>query len=71
MHQSDAELDNTKRLALLQQVYELEVADHVLLPLYVLPSVIMYRADKIGGPIGTWNDSPYTGMFNSNEWYLK
>lgn len=71
MKQSDTELDNDKRLALLQKVYELQVADRFSLPIYVLPNVFIYRTDKLGGPLGKWTNSIYGGMFNSNEWFLK
>jgi ABC-type transport system substrate-binding protein len=70
MKMSDRELDPKRRLALLEQVYELEADDFVSLPLYVIPALSAWRTDMIAGPIGTWNGSPYGMFFNMGEWYL-
>src|SRR5206468_10205200 len=51
MRQSDRELDQAKREALMSQIYTLEAQDFVSLPLYVLPNVSAWRTDKIAGPI--------------------
>lgn len=71
MVQSDAAVDPAKRLALLEQAWDLMFQDRVFLPLYVLPNVTIWRADKLGGPVGEANSSPYGGFFNSPEWFLK
>jgi len=69
MKSSDQELDVNKRVALLQQVYAAEAADFVGLPLYVLPAVSAWRADKLAGPVGAWNSSIYGVFWNIDEWY--
>ncbi len=70
MKESDKELDVTKRQALLQQVYALQVQDFApSLPLYTLPQVTAWRSDKIAGPIGQWNNTFYSGFWNIDQWY--
>jgi peptide/nickel transport system substrate-binding protein len=69
MHQADRELDPDRRLQLMNQVYALEAQNFVSLPLYVSPVVAAWRTDKIAGPIGDFNSSPYGLFFNVNEWY--
>ena len=70
MRESDSELDPTRRRELLDQVYQAEGQDFAPgLPLYVLPNLTMWRSDKIAGPIGEWNGTPYGGFFNIDEWY--
>lgn len=70
MSESDQTLDPAARLALLDQVYALEQQDFLSLPLYVLPNVGAWRADKIGGPIADWIPSNLGMFHNMNEWYL-
>jgi peptide/nickel transport system substrate-binding protein len=70
MKQSDQELDQTKRLDLLNQVYALEAQDFLSLPLYVLPNVGAWRTDKIAGPIADYIPSNLGMFYNMNEWYL-
>jgi hypothetical protein len=36
----------------------------------VLPAVSAWRSDKIAGPIGLWNGTPYGLFFNIDDWYL-
>jgi hypothetical protein len=66
---SDEELDAAGRLQLLNQVYALESADFIGLPLYVVPNVSAWRVDKVDGPIGEYSSSAYGLFFNMNEWY--
>jgi peptide/nickel transport system substrate-binding protein len=68
MKQSDQDLDVQKRLQDLQQVYGLQAQDFVSLPLYVLPAVSAWRADKLTGPIGQYNSSIYGLFFNMDQW---
>ena len=70
MHQSDQELDPAARLKLFDQIYQLEAKDFVSLPLYVLPNVGAWRADKIGGPVDAYIPSNLGMFYNMNEWYL-
>jgi ABC-type transport system substrate-binding protein len=70
MHASDTELDPERRRALLDQVYQLEAQSFAAgLPLYVVPNVTAWRADRIAGPVGEWNGTLYGGFFNIDEWY--
>jgi len=70
MHQSDKELDPAKRLQLFDQIYDLEATDFLSLPLYVLPNVGAWRADKIGGPVDAFIPSNLGMFYNMNDWYL-
>jgi len=70
MHQSDKELDPAKRLQLFDQIYQLEATDFLSLPLYVLPNVGAWRADKIGGPVDAFIPSNLGMFYNMNDWYL-
>jgi peptide/nickel transport system substrate-binding protein len=70
MTQSDQELDVNARADELNQVYALEAQDFLSLPLYVLPSVGAWRADKIGGPIDAYISSNLGMFYNTPEWYL-
>jgi peptide/nickel transport system substrate-binding protein len=70
MKASDSELDQTKRLDDMNQIYLLEAQDFMSLPLYVVPAVSIWRTDQIDGPIGLYNSSPYGLFFNMNEWYV-
>ncbi|TMK78237.1 MAG: hypothetical protein E6G47_10060, partial [Actinobacteria bacterium] len=70
MTQSDSELDVTKRAQELQQAYALMAADFMPgVPLYTLPQITAWRSDKIAGPVGTWNNTFYSGFWNIDEWY--
>jgi peptide/nickel transport system substrate-binding protein len=71
MVKADAAVDPAKRLDLLNQVWQQMFEDRVFLPIYVLPNVTVWRTDKLGGPVGETNSSPYGGFFNSPEWFLK
>jgi peptide/nickel transport system substrate-binding protein len=67
---ADAAIDPAKRLEKLNEVYALMFEDRAFLPIYVLPNVTIWRADKVLGPVGDANSSPYGGFFNSPEWYV-
>ena len=70
MKSSDMELDQSKRVQELQQVYGLEAQELPALPLYVLPAVSAWRGDKIAGPIGDYNSSIYGVFWNMDQWYV-
>jgi peptide/nickel transport system substrate-binding protein len=70
MREADRELDPNRRADLMNLVYQLEAFDSLSLPLYVVPAVSAWRTDKIAGPVGAWNSSPYGLFFNMEEWYL-
>jgi peptide/nickel transport system substrate-binding protein len=70
MKASDGELDPAKRLDDFNQLYALQAADFLSLPLYILPSVSAWRTDQIAGPIGDYSTHIYGLFFNMNEWYV-
>jgi ABC-type transport system substrate-binding protein len=70
MKAADRAIDPDVRLDLMTQVYALQAADAVALPLYAVPAVTVWRPDELAGPVGTWSGSPYGGFFNMNEWTL-
>jgi hypothetical protein len=57
-------------LKLFDQIYQIESQDFISLPLYVLPNVGAWRADKIGGPVDAYIPSNLGMFWNMNEWYL-
>jgi ABC-type transport system substrate-binding protein len=69
MTQSDHELDVNKRVDLIHQVGTYTAKDIPAIPMYVLPDVSAWRADKIAGPIGEWNSSIYGLWYNMDQWY--
>jgi hypothetical protein len=71
MKRSDTQLDNDERVKSLDEFWKIMVDDAAVLPIYVLPNITMWRADKIGGPVGETNSSPYGGFFNVDQWFLK
>ena len=71
MVKADAQVDPAKRLEILNQVWQQMFDDRVFLPIYNLPNVTVWRTDKIGGPVGETNSSPYGGFFNSPLWFVK
>jgi len=69
MHESDAELNPTKRTQEIHQIGALVAQDFVGIPMYILPDVSAWRTDKIAGPIGVYNSSGYGLYYNMNKWY--
>jgi hypothetical protein len=41
----------------------------MFLPIYNLPNVTIWRSDKLGGPVGDANGSPFGTFINSNQWF--
>jgi peptide/nickel transport system substrate-binding protein len=69
LRQSDRELDPDRRRDLLNQVYQAEADDFAPgLPLYAVPLITLWRADRLAGPVGRWNDTFYRGFFNMDQW---
>lgn len=68
MHQSDGELDQERRLALMDQIYAIQAQDFLSLPLYVLPELAAWRTDRIAGPVGEFAGTLCGLFFNMNEW---
>jgi len=42
----------------------------VLLPIYILPNVTIWRGDKVFGPVGEENTNPLGTFQNADEWYV-
>jgi ABC-type transport system substrate-binding protein len=69
MKNADQELDAGKRLADLTTVYQLQAQEFVLLPMYVLPNVGLWRDDQVAGPVTDYIPSNLGMFYNMNEWY--
>jgi hypothetical protein len=69
MKESDHQLDPSRRADLLDQVYQLQADDMIGLPLYVIPTIVAWREDRLAGPIDDYLSSPYGPFFNVSEWY--
>lgn len=67
--QADRELDPDRRRELMAQLYDLEANDVVGLPLFVVPTLSLWR-DKLDGPIGDYGPTVYGMFFNMDQWYL-
>jgi ABC-type transport system substrate-binding protein len=70
MKAGDRALDPVTRRNLLDQLYQLEADDMIGLPLFVIPTVVAWRADRLAGPIDAYLSTPYGPFFNISEWYL-
>jgi peptide/nickel transport system substrate-binding protein len=72
MHQSDQEVDVTKRVALIQQIGKIEAQPTELpaIPLFNLPNFWAYRKDLVAGPVGKWGPTNYGLFYNMEEWYV-
>jgi len=69
MKELDAEVDTAKRIELATQVQEILREDAVSLPMYLLPSVMIWRADTVGGPLDLYATHVYSPYFNMYDWY--
>jgi peptide/nickel transport system substrate-binding protein len=65
----DRELDPAKRHQLVDQVYTEIHKDLTALPLYPFINITAWRTDKIAGPVGEWNQSPFGTYWNMDFWY--
>jgi peptide/nickel transport system substrate-binding protein len=68
MVQSDTLVDPVARHKLISQIYVKIQGDLVALPLYPFINITGWRADKIGGPIGQWNQAPFGTYWNMDYW---
>jgi peptide/nickel transport system substrate-binding protein len=71
MHDSDAIADDAKRLPLINQIGAAERKDAAWLPLYQFPTLTAFNTTKIGGPVGTFTNSPHGGFENVYAWFVK
>jgi peptide/nickel transport system substrate-binding protein len=67
--QQSTELDHAKRLPIIQQIAQFVAQNNLILPDYQLPAISAWRSDKLAGPIGVYNNSPYGMFFNMELWY--
>jgi peptide/nickel transport system substrate-binding protein len=70
MHESDAELDEGKRVDEIHQIGQYLVDDAVMLPLFQFPNIAAWRTDKLDGPIDA-DAANYMAFQNINEWSPK
>jgi len=68
MLQSDATLNPAQQAADLTKVYQLEAAQAVSDPLYLLPSNGAWRTDKVTGPVSQYVESFLGMLYNANYW---
>jgi peptide/nickel transport system substrate-binding protein len=66
--QSDGELDKTKRTAEIHQLDDRLAAIYTNMPLYAFPSMLSYRTDQIGGPVGQFINNPESNFWNMWAW---
>jgi peptide/nickel transport system substrate-binding protein len=71
IHQSDQELDVAKRTDLIHQIGQFARDDYVTYPLYVFPAMVVWRTDKVAGPIDQFVNSPESVFWNLWDWSLK
>jgi peptide/nickel transport system substrate-binding protein len=67
--QVDLEIDPSTRHELITQIYSHINSDLVALPLFSGVVITAWRADRIAGPIGEWNEAPYGAFWNIDYWY--
>ena len=68
MHDSDAELDQNKRVDEIHQIGKLMADDYVMVPLFQFPNLAAWRTDRLDGPIDA-NVSNYLSAFaNLYDW---
>lgn len=71
MHDSDAELDPSKRADLIHQIGKAARDDYVNLPLYPFPAMVAWRSDKVDGPVDAFINSPESVLWNLWAWGVK
>jgi peptide/nickel transport system substrate-binding protein len=70
MKQSDRALDPVERLQLLDQLYQIEVKDRLLLPLVTFSNFGAWRTDQVAGPLGDWIPSLNGMFYDMARWSL-
>jgi peptide/nickel transport system substrate-binding protein len=70
MVQADQAIDPAERLTLSNQIGVIEAQDVMSLPLYILPSVSVWRSDQLAGPVGEYNETIQGLFFNMDKWSL-
>ncbi|MDP9329607.1 MAG: ABC transporter substrate-binding protein [Actinomycetota bacterium] len=72
MHDSDSEVDQTKRISEIHDLGKIEATNTELpaLPLFNLPNVWAWNTDQVAGPVGKWGPTNYGLFYNMQEWYV-
>lgn len=70
MQESDRTPDPDARLELIHQVGDLVRQDAVWMPFYQLPLITAWDTSQVDGPVGEYTDSPLSGFYNINEWFI-
>lgn len=70
MAESDRTPVEADRLELIHQVGDLVREDAVWLPFYQLPLITAWDTSQVDGPVGEYTDSPLSGFYNINEWFI-
>ncbi len=72
MSQSDTEAtDKSRRVDEIHQLDKILRQDYVTLPLYAIPSLAAWRADRVAGPIDADINSPESIFWNIYAWTLR
>lgn len=66
----DAEVDPAARLALARELGDILAEEVPWVPLYLLPNLMVWRNDIIGGPIEDGAFSAYGGFVNMYDWFV-
>jgi ABC-type transport system substrate-binding protein len=66
---ADTQIDVSQRVSSVKQGQKALADEAVSIPLFQLPTVFVYNANKIGGPL---QDNTVEGpFFNLEQWFLK
>lgn len=70
MRAADSSVDLNERIDLETQVQQILREDAMSLPMYALPTVMVWRSDTIAGPIADYAAHIYSPYINMYDWYL-
>jgi len=70
MRAADSSVDLEERIELETRVQEILREDAMSLPMYALPTVMVWRSDTIAGPIADYATHIYSPFINMYDWYL-
>jgi peptide/nickel transport system substrate-binding protein len=72
LSKADQQLEQSKRVAIENQIMQYEADNAIFLPLYVLPQMLVYNSSKIASTedINKWVPTPQGAFWGVNHWYL-
>jgi peptide/nickel transport system substrate-binding protein len=72
LHKADQQLDQTKRVAVENQIMQYEADNNIFLPLYVLPQMLVWNSAKIASTedITKWVPTPQGPLYGMEHWYM-